>query len=162
MALGEVPIRTLSIMFTCCHNLMFLACPWLKIYRFSNWSFCYFEQFKVDNYWLWTGLSCKACHEINSTSPPRNDENSRTMHKIWHKSFLMIQSVGIKNWFLYSMNNEYTSKAQSYTSSCNSFFWFLWQNKRCMIRIKTQKVLHNWVNIFKMNNFFDSIAKSHI
>ena len=39
------------------------------------------------------------------------------------------------------------------------FFWFLQQNKICMIRIKTQKVLHNLGNIFKMNTFFDSIAK---
>ena len=49
-AWGGVPNGTLSIMFTCCPNLMFLASPWLKIYRFSNWSFCYFEQFKVDIY----------------------------------------------------------------------------------------------------------------
>ena len=45
-----VPNGTLSIMFTCCPNLMFLASPWLEIYRFSNWSFCFFEQFKVDVY----------------------------------------------------------------------------------------------------------------
>ena len=31
-----------------------------------------------------------------------------------------------------------------------------------MIRIKTQKVLHNLGNIFKMNTFFDSIAKNCI
>ena len=43
-----VPNGTLSMMFTCCPNLMFLASPWLEIYRFSNWSFWYFEQFKVD------------------------------------------------------------------------------------------------------------------
>ena len=47
-AWGEVPNGTLSMMFTCCPNLMFLASLWLEIYRFSNWSFCYFEQFKVD------------------------------------------------------------------------------------------------------------------
>ena len=43
-----VPNETLPIMFTSCPNLMFLASPWLEIYRFSNWSFWYFEQFKVD------------------------------------------------------------------------------------------------------------------
>ena len=47
-AWGGVPNGTLSMMFTCCPNLMFLASLWLEIYRFSNWSFCYFEQFKVD------------------------------------------------------------------------------------------------------------------
>ena len=28
-----------------------------------------------------------------------NPKNSRTTHRIWHKSFSMIQSAGIKNWF---------------------------------------------------------------
>ena len=40
---------TLSMMFTCCPNLMFVASPWLKIYRFSNWLFC----------WLWAVQSSK-------------------------------------------------------------------------------------------------------
>ena len=31
---------------------MFLASPWLEKYRFSNQSFCYFEQFKVDIYFI--------------------------------------------------------------------------------------------------------------
>ena len=31
------------------------------------------------------------------------------------------------------------------------------QNKICMIRIKTQKVLHNWGNIFYMATSFGSI-----
>ena len=34
------PNLTLWMRFTRCPNLMFLASPWLKIYRFSNWSFC--------------------------------------------------------------------------------------------------------------------------
>ena len=45
-AWGGVPNGTFSMMFTCCPNLMFLASLWL--YKFSNWSFCYFERFKVD------------------------------------------------------------------------------------------------------------------
>ena len=32
-------LMTLSMTFACCPNLMFLASPWLEIYRFSNWSF---------------------------------------------------------------------------------------------------------------------------
>ena len=40
---GGVPNGSLSMMFTCCPNLMFLASLWLEIYRFSNWLFC----------WLW-------------------------------------------------------------------------------------------------------------
>ena len=34
---------TFWMRFTYCPNLMFLASPWLEIYRFSDWSFC----------WLW-------------------------------------------------------------------------------------------------------------
>ena len=47
---GEVPNGTLSVIFSHCPNLMSLASPWLKIYRLSNWSFSYFEQFKIDFY----------------------------------------------------------------------------------------------------------------
>ena len=42
-ARGGVPNGILSMIFTCCLNLMFLASLWLKIYRFWNWLFC----------WLW-------------------------------------------------------------------------------------------------------------
>ena len=39
-----VPNGTLSMVFTCCPTLMFIASLWLEIYRFSNWLF------KVDVY----------------------------------------------------------------------------------------------------------------
>ena len=42
-----VPNGTLSMMFTCCPNLIFLASKWLET-EISNWSFCYFEKFKAD------------------------------------------------------------------------------------------------------------------
>ena len=139
---------------------MFLVSLWLEIYRFLNCSFYYFEQFK-DNihfansgqlkmdpicsslltldrsqlfYWVWTKHATK-----------NGPKNSRTTHRIWHKSFSVIQSAGIKNWFPQSI-----IRLQGFTlvSSCNWFFWFLWQNKMFMIRIKMQKVLQNWGNIF--------------
>ena len=47
-AWGGVPNGTLSMMFTCCSNLMFLASPWLEIYSFQTGHFADFEQFKVD------------------------------------------------------------------------------------------------------------------
>ena len=40
---AEYPMEPSSIMFTNCSNLMFLAPPWLEIYRYSNLSF----------WWLW-------------------------------------------------------------------------------------------------------------
>ena len=128
---GGVHNENLSMMFTYCPK--FLASLWLEIYRFSNWSFCYFEQFKVDTnfvnfgqvkidpkwsflltldrsqlfYWVWARHATK-----------NNPKNSRTTHKIWHKSFSMIQSVGIKNWFPQSINRL---QSLSFISSCNTF-----------------------------------------
>ena len=45
---GGVPDVALLIMFSCYPWLMFLPSPWLEIYRFSNWSFADFDQFKVN------------------------------------------------------------------------------------------------------------------
>ena len=45
---AKVPIRPLWMRFTCCPNLVFLAFPWLEIYRCSNWLFSDFDQFKID------------------------------------------------------------------------------------------------------------------
>ena len=44
-------------------------------------------------YWVWAGHATK-----------NNTKYSRTTHRIWHKSFSMIQSAGIKNWFPQSIN----------------------------------------------------------
>ena len=49
-----VPNGTLSMMFTCCPNLMFLASLSLEIYRFSNWSFC----------WLWAVQSWHSFYQL--------------------------------------------------------------------------------------------------
>ena len=80
------------------------------------------------------------------------------MHKIWHKSFSMIQSVGIKNWVLQSINRQMFSLLFLFVTR----FLFLRQNKICLLRTKIQQVLHNWGNIFLIATFFDSIAKSYI
>ena len=115
-----VPNGTLSMMFTCCPNLMFLASPWLEIYSFQTGHFADFERFKVDihfaKYWAsqnWPYLFSfidfgqvvvillnlsKTCHKKQS------NKNSRTTHRIWHKLFSMIQSAGIKNWCSQSIN----------------------------------------------------------
>ena len=122
-----VPSGTLWMIFTFCPNLMFLAFPWPEIYRFSNWSFCWlwavqnwhfpnFGQAKMDTtslflltlgrsvYLLTLGkiLDCK------KQSKPSLTKNSRTRHRIWHKSFWMIQSGGIKNWVTQLINRLQT------------------------------------------------------
>ena len=48
IAWGGEPNGTLSMMFTCCPNLMFLASPWLEIQRLQIDHFADFEQFKAD------------------------------------------------------------------------------------------------------------------
>ena len=45
----------------------------------------------------------KTCHEKQS-KPSLFDKNSRTTHRIWHKSFSVIQSAKIRNWFPLPMN----------------------------------------------------------
>ena len=84
-----------------------------------DWSFCYFEQFKVDTNFVnfgqvkidpkWSLLLTLDRSQLFDWvwarhATKNNPKNSRTTHKIWHKSFLMIQSVGIKNWFPQSIN----------------------------------------------------------
>ena len=138
---------------------MFLVSLWLEIYRFLNCSFYYFEQFKDDIHFanfghvkidpicssllLWTGQHYFT--EFGQGMPQKMVQKIQEPHRIWHKSFSVIQLAGIKNWFPQSI-----SRLQGFTlvSSCNTFFWFLQQNKMLLIRIKTQKVLQNWGNIF--------------
>ena len=155
-AWGGVPNGTLSIMFTCCPNLMFLASPLLKIYRFSNWTFCYFEEFKIDIYftnfgqvkidhiwsslltldsfqlfyWLWVR------HVVKNNSNPlclikiqEPHMRSGTIHFQWSKQ---------QEWRTGFLSQWISFKAQSFTSSCSTFFWFLRQNEICIIRIKTK------------------------
>ena len=142
-------------MFTCCPNLIFLVSPLLKIYRFSNWTFCYFEEFKIDIYfnnfgqvkidhicfilltldsfqlfyWVWVR------HAVKYNSTPicliKIQElcmRSGTLHFQWSKQ-QELRTGFLSQWKSF--------KAQSFTS-CNTFFWFLWQNKICIIRIKTK------------------------
>ena len=86
---GGVPDGTLSLMFTCCPNLMFLTSSWLKIHRFSNWPV------KTDPicsllltlnrsqlfHWIWARHTTK-----NNPNPTSLIKNSRTKHRIWHFS----------------------------------------------------------------------------
>ena len=88
---------TLSMRFTWCPNLMFLASPWFEMYRLSNWSFSWFEQFKVDSH--------SACFRQVKTDPTclstwlgAGQLSSENTHRIWRKLFVMIQSAGIKTW----------------------------------------------------------------
>ena len=98
---------TLWIRFTCYPNLMFLASPGLKIFKLVilltlsssklililltlgksklTLTDCLLSLGRSEIfYWLWA--RCQAA------------KKSRTRHRIWHKSFSMIQWAVIKNW----------------------------------------------------------------
>ena len=83
----------------------------------------------------------------NYPNPLHLTKNWRTMHRIWHKPFSMIQSAQIKNWI---------STVQSFIFLCHKFFWFVRQNKICMIRIKTKKLLRNWRK-YLSNGYFSTV-----
>ena len=147
---------------------MLLASLWLKIYRvfklvilltlsssklivilltFGNSQFnlllyySEFQQVKVTLLSLGKMLDCKKI-----SKPPLLDKKFRNHGK---GLALVIFNDSIKrNEELSSPVNEETSKVQSFIPFCNMFFWFVWKNEICMIRIKTQKVLDNWGNIF--------------
>ena len=140
-AWGGVPNATLSMMFACCPSLMFLASPWLEIYRFQIDHFADFEQFKADIDFANFGqvntvpicffTDCgqvtvtllslgKMCCEKQSKPSPF-DQNSRTMHRIWLKLFSMIRSAEIKNWFPRSTNRLYL-----FNLLFLSVTWFFW------------------------------------
>ena len=87
---------------------------------FQTGHFAVLEQFKVDShatvgqvkteptrsfkwlcrsqlfYWCWA----RCCAAKNNPTLSARKKNSGTMHRVWHKSFSMIQSAGIKNWVL--------------------------------------------------------------
>ena len=80
-------------------NLMFPASLWLEIYRFSNRSFSKYLVLFTDFRQFTVSLLVWVRHCKKQFKPSLFDKNSRTMHKIQHKSHSMIQSAGIKNWF---------------------------------------------------------------
>ena len=105
--------------FTYCPNLMFLASPWLEIYRFSDWSFCWlwavqnwviflllasqnwpylfiFTDFRQITVFL-LSLGKMLGHKKQSKPSPFWQKIQEPYHRISHKSFSMIQA-GIKNW----------------------------------------------------------------
>ena len=109
----------------CYPNVMILASLWLKIFRCSNWSSCAdFEQSKLDTHFADFGqvkidLTCSFSLTLDTVillslgntlgrgknpNPHRLIKKSKTTHRIWYKSFSMIQSAGVKNWVPQSIN----------------------------------------------------------
>ena len=94
------------MVFTCCSNFMFYEQFKVDIH-FAN-----FGQVKIDPIHslllLWTGRSYFT--EFGQEIPQNNPNSlgltkkSRTTHRIWHKSFSMIQSARTKNWLPQSIN----------------------------------------------------------
>ena len=114
------------MMFTCCPNLMFLVLRDWRYIDFQTGYFADFEQFKVDIYFANFGQV--------------------RIDPIFFL-FLTLDRSKLFYWQLESRTcflNKWALKVQSSISFCNTFFWFLWQNKLCLIRIKTQKILDKW------------------
>ena len=127
---GEVPNETLPMMFSYCPNLMFLASAWYIDFQTGH----FFDFFLTWGILLSLG---KTCHKNNL-------KYSRTMYRIWHKSFSMIQSAIIKNWFPQSINRLHRFSLLFIPVTRFSDFC----NKINMIKIKT-KSLQNWEISFK-------------
>ena len=85
----------------------------------------------------------KALGRKKGPKPLSLTKNPRTTHGIWQMLFSMTQSGGIKNC------DRLQRFSLSLFPSVTRFFLFARQDKICMIRKKTQKVLHNCRNIFK-------------
>ena len=88
-------------------------------------------------YWPWTSI------RPQKTIPTLFawQKNSRTMHRIWHKSFSMIQSTEIITW-LGSLINKTILRLNLLFLSVTRFCHY------CKKITRTQKVLHNWENTF--------------
>ena len=122
------PNLTLWMRFTRCPNLMILASPWLKIDRFSNWSFCLLwavqsrlsfcwllasQNYPTGSFkWLW------ACHSYFTEF----GQGIRLQEVIFNYSISWNQE-------LKSPVNKETAKVQSFIPFCKTFFWFVQQNK---------------------------------
>ena len=119
-AWGGVPNGTLSMMFTCCPNLMFLAYSWLEIHRFSNWLFYWTLMFILltlgkSKLTLFIPFYCfgqvtalllslvKTCHKKQS-KPSQFDKNSRTKHRIRHFSNYFNDSISGNQELVSSVN----------------------------------------------------------
>ena len=113
-----VPNRMLWMRFNCCPNLVFLASPWLELYRSSNWSFCWLRA--VQNcYFCWLWVSQRWLYSFLFTvwaghsyfTELRQDVSHFQCYFQWFNQ--RVQSVGINKWI---------SKVQSFISFCNKFF----------------------------------------
>ena len=162
---GRVPNGTLYMRFTCCPNLKFLPISWLEIYIFSNWSFCWLwavqnweslnGQVKIHSiypfYWLWASHSCFS-EFGQDVRPQKTIQTLSTWQKIQEPCI----GSGTSHFQWFNQRESRTAfpnwiidfKGSIFYFFLNTFFWLLWLNKISMIRIKTQKVLHKWGNIF--------------
>ena len=143
-------------------NLMFLASPWLEIFKLIillTWSSSklIFILLTLENdpnclfllplgrlqlfCWLWV----RSYTAINNPNPYLLTKNSTTSHGIMQKSFSIIQPAVIKNWVPRLINRLQEFSLLLLSVTC---FADLHNNKITMVRIKTQKVLYNWENIF--------------
>ena len=97
---GGVPHGTLSMMFSCCPNLMFLASSWLD-FQISH--FAVFEQFKVDVHFAnFRKVKTDPIHSLLLTL-----DRSQLFYCVWVRHA--------------AKNNP--------NPLCNMFFWFLRQEK---------------------------------
>ena len=134
-AWGGVPNGTLSMIFTCCPNFVssFSVTGDIEI---SNWSFCYFEHFKADIYYVYFGQvktvpicsflltvdRSQLLYSVWVRHTTKNNSNSLRLIKI-QEPRSMIQSAGIKNWFPQSLNRLYMFNLLFH--SVTRFFWLL-------------------------------------
>ena len=144
---GGVPNVTLSMMFICCPNLMFLASPWLEIYIFSIWSFYWLWAVQFDIYFANFGqikidTTCSTFDK--KFQEPRI--GSSTSHFQWFN-----QPDGIKN--LVPQSNRLQ---QIFILSATRFLRSLRQNKICMIKSFKHKDTKSFAELRKylMANFF--------
>ena len=100
-------------------------------------------------YWPWTRI------RPQKTIPTLFawQKNSRTMHRIWHKSFSMIQSTEIITW-LGSLINKTILRLNLL------FLSVTWFCHYCKKITRTQKVLHNWENTFLHGYFLTVLPKA--
>ena len=115
-----------------------IFCLWASQNGPYLFSFTYLEQVSFLLI-LGKSLGCKKTPKLSLT------KNSRTMHRIWHKSFSVIQSAEIKNWVPQLINRLWII---NFSFLSVTGFSDLCKSKICVIRIKTQKLLHKRGNIF--------------
>ena len=123
----------------------------LLIWAGQNWPYLFFFLLALGITVVLPSLH-ETLHCKKQSNPSPSDKKTS-----WQKLFLMIQSVGTKNWIPLSIN-----RPQRFTLLflyLTHLFWFVQQNEICMMRIKTQSF--TWPAKYWWN-FVDSITKSCI